>query len=435
MNIFIFHRDFRVIDNLGLYAFDKIKSNNKLLVFFLTEKQTKENKLFNNFAFNFMMNSLKELNDLVKINIIKCKSELEGIKSLHKKYKIDTIHTNKDISKFSIDRSSEIKKWSIKNSISYFEYQDYLLFKPKTLLKSNNDFYKIFTPFWKNILNKHSNKIRKPLKDKLESIYKLIDNTYSFDKLNIILKETFAPFKRKEVINNFKNLNLNYSEKRDFLESNYTTLASAAIKYGVISIREAVALANKKFKGELKNPLTRQIIWREFYYHLYYHLTTKNKWVFGSNQKNIFNNMPWNKDKDLFKKWCDGETGFEIIDAAMNQLNTTGYMHNRARLIVGSFLTKNLLIDWKWGEKYFAIKLEDYDPIINQFSWQWIAGSGSDAAPFYRIFNPEIQQEKFDSKKIYINKYLKSPQPKILDLKESRKKALEIYKYLINQKK
>ncbi len=435
MNVFIFHRDFRIIDNLGLYVFDKIKSKNKVLVFFLTELQTKENKLFNHFSFNFMMNCLKELNHSVDINIIKCKSELEGIKYLHKKYNIETIHTNKDISKFSIDRSSEIKKWSLKNSISYFEYQDYLLFKPKNLLKSNNDFYKVFTPFWKNILNNHANKIPIPLKNKLESVYKLIHNKYSFYKSSIVLRETFAPYKRKEIINNFNNLDLNYSEKRDFLDSNYTTLASAAIKYGVISIREAVYFANKKFNNELNNPLTRQIIWREFYYHLYYHLTTKNKWLFGSNQKNIFNNMPWNKDKYLFKKWSDGETGFEIIDAAMNQLNTTGYMHNRARLIVGSFLTKNLLIDWKWGEEYFAIKLEDYDPIINQFSWQWIAGSGSDAAPFYRIFNPEIQQEKFDSKKIYINKYLKSSHMKILDLKESRKKALEIYKYLVNQKK
>ena len=252
-------------------------------------------------------------------------------------------------------------------------------------------------------------------------------NQYSIDLNKFVINKTPFPHKPSEVILAIKNIDKDYKENRDFLELDASSKISCAIKFGIISIREAITYS--LLNQDMENEYTKQIIWREFFYHSYlqsleYRPSLQNTLL------TRFDKFPYINDKNLFDKWSKGETGFEVVDAAMVELNTTGYMHNRARMIAASFLTKNLLIDWRWGEIYFASKLIDYDPIVNNASWQWVAGCGFESNPFYRIFNPYLQEQKFDPNRKYITKWLgnRNPIKPIIDYKKSRTRALDIFK-------
>ena len=273
---------------------------------------------------------------------------------------------------------------------------------------------------------------------KYKSTFKDIEKYYNINKKNNVNGG------RKEALKILKNINSfsNYEKTRDVLSKN-TTHLSAYLKFGCISIREVYHVVKNKFG--INDDIIKQLLWRDFYYHVGNEYT-----IWGKSMKEKYNKIKWLYNKKHFNKWKNAMTGFPIVDAAMRQLNETGFMHNRGRLIVASFLIKNLQIDWLWGEKYFATQLIDYDPLVNNGNWQWVAGTGTDSQPYFRIFNPWSQSEKHDKDCIYIKKWIpelknvdnkdihkwyktyknypniKYPTP-IIDYKKSREKTIDMY--------
>ncbi len=430
MNILLLHRDFRTKDNTALNRLIE-KEKNIHIFFIFNRTQIENNTLFSYHAFHYMVNALKELNLKVKINFFKANSEVEVFQQIISDgIKIDRIYWNKDFTPFALKRSAKLEAFAKKNNIETNTPNDYLLLDPY----NREEFVsaKMFTPFWKNMIEK--------MKTTIPSVapnirFNSIDysNNYSININEIKLsKNKNFPITRKEIVDSINSVDKYYKEKRDMLFLDANSKIAPAIKFGVISIREIVQIVIKRHKS-IDNDYLRQIIWREFFYQCH---IQKGRKRLEDNLLSRFDNFPWNDNHEDFEAWCQGKTGFDIVDAAMNQLNTTGYMHNRARMITASFLTKNLLIDWRLGEKYFAKKLIDYDPIVNNMSWQWVAGTGFEVNPFFRIFNPHLQKKKFDPEGKYVKKWLiKDYNYKpIIDYKKSRERALELYKKTFSKK-
>ncbi|ALA97676.1 deoxyribodipyrimidine photolyase [Spiroplasma kunkelii CR2-3x] len=429
MNIFIFHRDFRIEDNLGLAQLaneeDKI-----YLLFIFTKEQIKANNYFSPRSFQAMVHCLKQLRKKVHVNFLKSENEQTGIKFLlDQGYKINKIYTNRDYTPFALNRSKAMRQLSKDYNFIYREFDDYVLIEPLTIKTTQNGYYTVFTPFW-NKLKGHFNdnkivtyKVKSFLPQQLKNLEILQDIT------NVKSSDFNLPLVAEKIKTAIFQLDQNYHQTRDFVDLETSTAKiSTALKFGVISIRQCYLWSIEKF-CVFDNAFARQLAWRDFYYQVTYNAQLHQQWSFSENwNKKItidcINNPEW------LQKWQNGETGYDFIDAGMKELKETGLLHNRARMVCASFLVKNLQIDWRKGEQYFAQQLIDYDPIINQCSWQWAAGTGFDAQPFFRIFNPELQQKKYDPTAKYCNKFLKNRPTinKIVDYKMSVKKALEIYK-------
>jgi deoxyribodipyrimidine photo-lyase len=272
---------------------------------------------------------------------------------------------------------------------------DFFLQNP-TVIKTNMDRpYTIYSQFYKKARTFPVRKIRK---NSLSNFYRKKISNYSIFASNG-QEDSFGGRTKALTILNTLDKFKNYDSTRDY-PSNLTTRLSAHIKFGTLSIREI----HNAILGNLgsSHTLMREIYWREFFNYICFHFPSSTQKSF----KKKYQKFPWIKSKVLFAAWCSGNTGFPIVDAGMRELNKTGFMHNRVRMIVGSFLTKDLHIDWKLGERYFAKKLVDYDPAVNSGNWQWVASTGCDSVPYFRIFNPWIQQEKFDKECIYIKKWI-----------------------------
>ncbi len=448
MSIFIFRRDFRIKDNTALNASLNeaiVNSTNIYPIFIFTPEQIKTNSYKSDNSVQFMIESLLELNKEIKITF--CYGYIDDVlNDIIKHNKINAIYTNTDYTPYSVKREKLVEKVCKHHNIEHHFYHDITLFEPNTIKTSSNNIYQKFTPFYRYTINE---KVREPLsktiknissvhtkysisKDKLKKFYKENKNIHVHGGRNNALKILHNT-------NNFKT----YEKTRNIMHLNTTNL-SAYLKFGCISIREAYHFFVSKL-GK-KHPLVRQLIWREFYYHLGYGFIDR----FGKSLKPKYDKIKWSNNSNYFKKWKEGKTGFPIIDACMMQLNTTGYMHNRGRLIVSSFLIKNLMIDWRYGEKYFARKLVDYDVLVNQGNWQWSSGSGADSQPYFRVFNPSRQSEHYDKDALYIKKWLpilKDIEPKhlhdwetyhtqytinypkpIVSYADSKKKGLSMYK-------
>ncbi len=448
MSIFIFRRDFRIKDNTALNASLNeaiVNSTNIYPIFIFTPEQIKTNSYKSDNSVQFMIESLLELNKEIKITF--CYGYIDDVlNDIIKHNKINAIYTNTDYTPYSVKREKLVEKVCKHHNIEHHFYHDITLFEPNTIKTSSNNIYQKFTPFYRYTINE---KVREPLsktiknissvhtkysisKDKLKKFYKENKNIHVHGGRNNALKILHNT-------NNFKT----YEKTRNIMHLNTTNL-SAYLKFGCISIREAYHFFVSKL-GK-KHPLVRQLIWREFYYHLGYGFIDR----FGKSLKPKYDKIKWSNNSNYFKKWKEGKTGFPIIDACMMQLNTTGYMHNRGRLIVSSFLIKNLMIDWRYGEKYFARKLVDYDVLVNQGNWQWSSGSGADSQPYFRVFNPSRQSEHYDKDGLYIKKWLpilKDIEPKhlhdwetyhtqytinypkpIVSYADSKKKGLSMYK-------
>ena len=460
INIFIFRRDYRLIDNVGLKeTLNKYK--NVIPIFIGTPEQLVKNDFKSDFSIQFLCESLCELSDSIK----KVKSKLhcyfgENIKvltDLHKKHKINSISFNMDYTPYAIKRDNEIKDFCEKNEIECNMYHDYLLIPPGEVLTLAGTPYKVYGQFQKKEVKYNINK-PKILKSaetkrfgKLKS--KCLDSTF--------LKKYYK--EREEVRREggrdaglmilFKMCDFNnYAECRNDLTYKTTEL-SPYIKFGCVSIREVYWKISKSItNSDSKQNLINQLIWRDFYFNILFHFP-KN---LGNNFRSKFDKFQWINNKSWFKAWCEGKTGFPIVDAGMRELNETGYMHNRSRLITSNFLTRILVCNWQWGEKYYAQNLRDYDPAVNNGNWQWSAGTGTDTAPFsQRIFNPWLQSNKFDPDCCYIKKWvkelkdvpnadihkwdkkyksydlkkLKYPEP-IVDYKKQREEVKRIYKLL-----
>lgn len=425
MNIFIFHRDFRIEDNRGLIALAK-EEKEIYLVFILTTDQIENNHLFNSRSFAAMIFCLQQLRKKVHVNFLKAENELQAIKNLIAQGAvINKIYTNKDFSPYALQRSAQLNSFAQENNIIYREFYDYMLFASHEVKKPDDSFYQVFTPYWNQIRFKPYTK--QVLTTPRFKAMKLKDNI----DINKIKSNDFnLPLTRTKVEIAVTRLSKSYPTRRNDLAlyENGTSHISTAIKFGIVSIREVHTWAIQRW-GHFDNPFSRQLIWRDFFYQATYNALLEKKWTFSDNWLKKMDSMPWDNNHEKFLKWTQGQTGVPLVDAGMHELNNYGTMHNRVRMICGSYLVKNLNIDWRWGEQYFAQKLIDYDPIVNQCSWQWVAGTGFDAQPFIRIFNPYLQQTKFDPNLIYIHHFLPKPEAtsEIVDFKTSYQEAKKRY--------
>lgn len=412
--LFIFRRDLRLSDNKGLiYAMKNCE--NILPIFIFTPEQIEdENKFKSENAIQFMIESLKELDtDLQKHGSklhIFYDDNIKILKDIVKTISVKNIVFNMDYTPYALKRDKSIQKFCDENNITCTQIEDYLLADIGTFKKSDGDPYTVFTPFKNNGMKF---KIDKPDKSQIKNLTKtdkLKESgyiKYQENHHNLLNGGRTIGLKILSKVKNQKN----YNKNRNTV-SIETTQLSAPIKFGCISIREVYW----KIRTELgtSNDLLSQLFWREFYYYIAYYFPDVLK---GKNYNTRYDNIEWIYNTSQFKKWCNGETGYPIVDAGMRQLNQTGYMHNRARLITSNFLNRMLGMDWRKGEKYYAQQLSDYDPAVNNGNWQWIASTGVDPKPYFqRLFNPMIQSEKFDPDAKYIKEWL--PELKDIPAKE-----------------
>ena len=406
-SIVLFRKDLRLSDNKALYQASKISIQIFPLFVFDPRQVGVNNHYKSDNAINFMVTSLQELeNECLQENGIFSFAYgivHEYLEELFKNGKIDALFLNRDYTPFALERDAKIKHLCHTYKIAYYECDDSVLIKPGNILTGKKAPYTVFTPFYKETL-KHCIEsviqIKKfPLATKhlpgADTLHNVLKHVSYIPNNTMYVKggssEAQGILKR---LSQFKN----YDKTRDFPSIN-TTFLSAHIKFGTVSIRhvyEAVAgLA-------CNSTLLKQLYWREFFIHLGYHYPH----VFKTAFRKEYQHLKWSFNQYHFEAWCEGKTGFPLVDAGMRQLNKTGYMHNRVRMIVASFLTKNLHIDWRKGEQYFACKLTEYDPAVNNGNWQWSASTGADAQPYFRVFNSWLQQKKFDPECVYIKKWV-----------------------------
>jgi deoxyribodipyrimidine photo-lyase len=418
--IFIFRRDLRLVDNIGLIKALKTCKDIYPIFIFTPEQITNKNEFKSNNAIQFMIESLKDLDNELK----KKKSRLhifygDNLKVLEEitnSIKIDYIFFNRDYTPYALKRDKDIANFCESKNIVLVNKEDYLLHKIGSISKNDNSIYKVFTPFKNKGLKLE---VKKPKKCSFETLSKLEDNLYnsinsSSDYIDISFNNKIIyQGGRNNALQQIKKLKnqSNYNHDRNMLIKS-TSKLSAYIKFGNLSIRE-VYWKIKKLYGNSNN-LIDQLYWREFYFYIAFYFPKVLK---GENYNSKYDDIKWNTNKKIFEKWCNGNTGYPIIDAGMNELNETGYMHNRARLITSNFLNRILGMDWRLGEKYYSTKLVDYDPSVNNGNWQWIASTGVDPKPYFqRLFNPWTQGLKYDKNAEYIKKWV--PQLKDIPSKD-----------------
>ena len=420
MTIFWFRRDLRLFDNTALhYALENSKEVQPIFIFDseiideLENDDPRVNFLYDElFKINIQLNNLKS-----SIKIYKGKP-LKIISELISSTKITSLYTNRDYEPYAIKRDNEIANLLKENQISFHTFKDQVIFEENEVVKNDGLPYTVFTPF--------KNKWLQRFNDNKLVINKNSDNSnYKNSNHPFPSREDIGLTKSNIIVPNFDIAMVsNYDKTRNFPGLDATSKIGPHLRFGTLSIRqivEKVIPLNEIYLSEL--------IWREFFMQILWHFPK----VVHQNFRSKYDGVKWRNNEDDFNKWCKGETGYPFVDAGMRELNKTGFMHNRVRMITAGFLCKHLLIDWRWGEAYFAKKLLDYELSSNNGNWQWSAGTGCDAAPYFRVFNPTEQIKKFDKQHYYIKKWVKDinemtyPQP-IIDHKLARNRALETYK-------
>jgi deoxyribodipyrimidine photo-lyase len=428
IHIFLFRRDFRIHDNLALNRLVAECGNKGVYPMFIfnpVQIYAKNNPYFSNNCVQFMIESLDELDTHIHVNYYEAdgKEGMSGdigvLKGLSKKYKIKTIAYNKDYSPFAIKRDRIIEEWAKDADIRIITEEDYTLYPIGTILNNKDDPYQVFTPFYKKSL---SFKVPVPELLEVKSI-NVVKNIKRFDKHKYYVANPDLAVRggRALALTRFKKIMTDYATTRDYPAMDKTTRLSAYIKFGCVSIREVYY--NYKNVKELQ----RELLWREFYANILYYFPH----VLGNSFKEQYDNVKWTNNKEWFKRWCNGTTGYLLVDAGMAQLNKTGWMHNRLRMVTAMFLTKDLLIDWRWGEKYFATRLVDYDPASNNGGWQWSASTGTDAQPYFRIFNPELQLKRYDKKYEYIRTWIPAFETDVIEkiVEHKERSAIAIHEF------
>jgi len=399
--LFIFRRDLRTYDNTTL---NQIISKNPKMeiipIFIFNKKQIeeKENRYYSKNAVQFLFESLDEL-DFLNF-FYTSTNDIDVISKLYDKYKFETIAFNKDYTPFAIKRDAEIGKWASGKNISVISYEDYTIHNMGEIVKDDNKPYLKFTPYYRKSILKKPRPLFSETKfnfitDKSKSI-----NNYNHLRPaeNKMISVNGGRKKALEILGKLKKGQFNnYDKDRDYPYLDKTTKMSAYIKFGCLSIREIY------YSLPLTHGIVRELFWHDFYAIITFYFP----YIFNNSFIKKYDAVKWNNNEEFFNKWKQGKTGFPIVDAAMRQLNTIGWMHNRCRMIVASFLVKNLLIDWRKGEEYFARSLVDYDPSSNNGGWQWCASTGTDSQPYFRIFSPTLQMKKYDPECIYIKKWVK----------------------------
>ena len=427
-SIFWFRRDLRLIDNHGLFqALTQSKIVNPIFIFDenIIKKLDK-----NDHRLAFIKSQLNNLDkELIKFNSslnIYYGSPIKIFEKIINENSIDAVFWNKDYEPYAIKRDKEIEKLLKSNNIKSFNFKDQVIFEEREVVKNDGSPYVVYTPYSKKWIEKFSNKDVKHFKSetflsKIKRLKKLNTNTKTFDINESNIKPPKVNF-NNDIINN-------YERDRNTPETDGTSKLGLHLRFGTKSIRSLV----KKSNLSENKTFLKELIWREFFMQILWHFPETTTQCFKSKYEKI----KWRNNMDEFNAWCEGKTGYPIVDAGMRELNETGFMHNRVRMITASFLCKHLLIDWRIGEKYFASKLFDYEQSSNIGNWQWVAGCGVDASPYFRIFNPYEQQKKFDKEKVYIKKWIseyettKYPQ-EIVNHKLARERCLKAYKKAVS---
>jgi deoxyribodipyrimidine photo-lyase len=408
--LFIFHRDFRITDNIGLIEASKKCEKLYVCFIFTPDQVSSSNQYKSDNAIQFMIESLVELQH----DIARHGGELMTfygnqqtiLKKLVKNNDINGVYFNKDYTPYSVDRDEKTMKICESNHINCEMFSDYYLYEPGTITTGGGGAYKKYTPFYMNVVHKNprtpSLKRVTNFKEPIGQIKHRITLKDAMKKFTTINPDILVNGGRSNGIARLKYACLHqkdYDEERDFFVTT-TTFLSAYLKFGCVSIREVYS-AFKRIYG-LKHGLIRELLWREFFAHVLYSYPE----VLGQSYQPRYRNIHWSTSKINFEKWTNGQTGFPIVDSCMRQLNTSGYMHNRGRMTVASFLVKVLLIDWRLGEQYFAQQLTDYDIASNNGGWQGISSTGVDMKPYYRDMNPWIQSAKYDKEAEFIKHWV-----------------------------
>lgn len=432
ISIFWFRRDLRLHDNAGLYH--ALRAGHKVQpVFIFDTNILDELDDKADCRLTFIHQCLEEIQSVMRdlgagLHVLH-DNPLNAYKTLTSIYDVAAVYTNHDYEPYARQRDEQISEYLLQKNIPLYTYKDQVIFEKNEILKDNGTPYTVFTPYskkWKAKLNnfylkaypteQYFHNFRNSKQIEIPDISELGFKINNPETSSPALNETIAR---------------NYDKTRDYPAIAGTTRLSVHLRFGTISIRQ-IATEVRTINEKLLN----ELIWREFYQMILWHYPQ----VVNTAFKKEYDNIEWRNNPDEFKAWCEGNTGYPIVDAGMRELNETGYMHNRLRMIVASFLTKHLLIDWRWGEAYFAAKLLDYDLAANNGGWQWAAGSGCDSAPYFRVFNPYLQTEKFDPELKYIRKWVPEfdtatyAKP-IVEHSAARIRCLEVYKTALNRNK
>jgi deoxyribodipyrimidine photo-lyase len=428
INIFWFRRDLRLEDNTALNH--ALSSGLPVLPVFIFDTNITGELERDDARISFIHKTLSSINDQLNksgssVYVLKGTPE-EIWKELTTKFDINAVYINKDYEPYSIHRDDGIGELLQSKGVSLVRFRDQVIFEENEVVKSDGKPYTVFTPYKNRWLSKFNENRPENSPGKAPGQNNFLSCSYSFPSLRQIgfteSQNKVRPYDLSVVPE--------YQRYRDLPGADRTSYLSPHLRFGTVSIRKLVKTAmdqNMSFLNEL--------MWREFFMQILFHFPA----VVTDNFKPVYDNIEWRNDENEFQRWCNGETGYHIVDAGMHQLNKTGFMHNRVRMIAAGFLCKHLLIDWRWGEAYFAQKLLDYELSSNNGNWQWAAGTGCDAAPYFRIFNPETQQKRFDPKQEYIRKWVetlnKPDYPgKIIDHDFARQRALAVYKSGIKKK-
>ncbi len=424
VNIFWFRRDLRLKDNKGLYF--ALKNSEDVIPLFIFDTDITDSLPENDARVEFIYDSVKKMQNELQTRqhsmlVVKGKP-FDIFKKLTNDYHIKAVYCNKDHEPYGIERDKKIKEFLKSKDIDFHSYLDHLLFEKDEVLKNDGTPYHVFSPYgrkFRQVLTKDHLRSY-PSEDFLTSFTIPYDVKFP-DLKEIGFKPSQIEFPEKDKKDGIIQ---SYDKTRDYPAQEGTTRLGIHLRFGTISLRQ---LAKKALENN--DTFLNELLWREFYAMILWHYPQ----VVNKSFKPEYDNIEWLNDKMQFERWKEGKTGYPMVDAGMRQLAETGYMHNRVRMITASFLTKHLLIDWRWGEAWFAEKLLDFELSSNNGGWQWSAGSGCDAAPYFRIFNPESQQKKFDQDYSYIKKWIpetgteKYPEP-IIEHKFARERCLKTFK-------
>lgn len=422
--LFWFRRDLRLVDNVGLFtALSSGLPVQPIFIFDTEILEELEDK--NDRRVQFIHRSLQRLQEVLTESgstlDVRFGKPLTVIQKLCADYSVRSVYTNEDYEPYARQRDEQVAKWLKKNGIEFHAFKDQVIFAKQEVVKDDGKPYTVFTPYsrkWRAALLQHP--IRSVGSEKkLDAFHR--QKPRSIPSLKSMgFESTDLPFPAdrwdKKVIQRYK-------EQRDLPGVEGTSRLGVHLRFGTISVRQLA-----KETASLSESFLNELIWRDFYHMILWHFPQ----IVHQSFKPEYDRISWRNNAAEFDAWCAGQTGYPIVDAGMRELNETGYMHNRVRMIVASFLTKHLLIDWRWGEAYFAKKLLDFDLAANNGGWQWAAGSGCDAAPYFRVFNPYLQTQKFDPEFRYIRKWVPEwedfsyPKPVVVH-EDARKRCLETY--------
>lgn len=427
ISLFWFRRDLRLEDNTALYH--ALQTGLPVLPIFIFDIHILNTLPKDDARVHFIYDTLNTLNE--KLNkdyssgiVIYHNTPLKVFESLCTQYDIANVYTNHDYEPYAIQRDLEVSQFLNTKNIAFKTFKDHVIFERDDIVKNDGTPYKVYTPYSKQWIQQLDNN---PIQDfpsetYLNQLYKTTD--LQFPTLSSI--GFISASIKIEGYNTHDILIQNYEATRNFPALDHgTSKVGPHLRFGTISIRKLV----KKALVHSNNTYLKELIWREFFMQILWHFPQTITQSF----KPMYDQIEWRNNTDEFEAWCQGRTGYPLVDAGMRELNTTGHMHNRVRMVVGSFLCKHLLIDWRWGEAYFAKKLNDFELASNVGNWQWVAGCGVDAAPYFRIFNPTTQIQKFDKAHSYLKKWVPEYQeltytPPIVDHKLARERCLSTYK-------